>query len=138
MTFSEANSVALCLAPRPARRASDDARAQVRIRDGRHAATLRRVRVAGDPWLFVEADVADKDAISPAAALRLNDAIAVGALVQRDDRLTLRHALRLDGLDRETLIRTMTLVAHEAARLGSRAAAPRLTGGRALLPWLAE
>ncbi len=138
MTFAEASTVALRWAPREAQRQQDRAVVQVRFRDGRHAAALRGVRVGDEPWLFVESDVADRTAITAAAALRLNEAIAVGGLVQDGDRLTLRHALRLDGLDPTTLIRTLTLVAHEAARLGARAATPRTTEQPAILPWLAD
>ncbi|MCE9576375.1 MAG: hypothetical protein K8W52_24720 [Deltaproteobacteria bacterium] len=137
MNFAEASAVAVRWAPRHARSAPEGTVVQVHFRDGHHAAALRPVRIAAEPWLFVEADVADTEAISPLAALRLNDTIAVGALIHAGGRLTLRHALRQDGLDPSTLVRTLTLVAHEAARLAARLATPRATHPAAILHWLA-
>lgn len=137
MNYAEASAIAIRWAPRDARQAPEGTVVQVRFRDGHHAAALRPVRVADEPWIFVEADVADTEAISPVAALRLNETIAVGALIHAGGRLILRHALRLDGLDPSTLVKTLTLVAHEAARLVARLASPRTTTSPAILHWLA-
>ena len=105
------------LAPIGAPRASDDGRAlRVTARAG-GALELRFSELAGglagELMTIALADVADPAALSPAACLAHNAALAVGALCLDTGRLRLRHACRPESLAPAEL----DLLLREAERL---------------------
>jgi RimJ/RimL family protein N-acetyltransferase len=86
------------IAPIGAPRATEDGRAlRVTARAG-GALELRFAELDGELMTIALADVADPAALSPAACLAHNAALAVGALCLDTGRLRLRHACRPEAL----------------------------------------
>lgn len=83
---------------------------------------VERARVTGEDAVMVLCDVAPVARLPMEQMLARNMTLGVGAIAILDGGYVVRHLQPLAGLDLSTFERTLTYVAHEAARLRESAA----------------
>lgn len=87
-----------------------------------HLDVLQRQRVelvqaVGEPHVMILSDIIAVGQAQPTAMLTHNMAIAIGAIAIADGFYVMRHVMHLDSLRFDYFDRSLTYLAHEAARL---------------------
>lgn len=89
--------------------------------DGRQRQHLEPITAFGIPHVLITANVATTQILRAYDALLHNAQLAIGALCVQDGFYLLRVVLPIDGVDLAVIDRSLEFVAHEAARLRTKA-----------------
>ncbi|HKA91586.1 MAG TPA: hypothetical protein VKE22_28180 [Haliangiales bacterium] len=82
---------------------------------GSQPVTVRRIDVAGAPWIEIASPIGPMRHLSPLELLGNNLHLPIGAFCLADGALALRQALPLDGLRVAHLDETICALAHQSA-----------------------
>lgn len=82
---------------------------------------IETVTAFGAPHVLITANVATTHVMKAYDALLHNTQLAIGALCIQDGFYILRVVLPIEGIDRAVIDRSLEFVAHEAARLRTKA-----------------